>query len=119
MTALAAPTTNAHDVSRWFAGVFAVIISFIALAENTGRITLSPTYDDRLTDEIYDSTRGWRKPPAYEDEWRTKEPQQESRIQFGYDSTYEALRMRDSAQSMHTTQKLRDPKPATQFRIGF
>lgn len=119
MTVFVAPTADASEGSRWRIGLVAMMLSFIATAENSGRITLSPTFDDRLTDEIYDSGRGWRMPPAYQDEWRPEKPQQKSRIDFGYDSTYEALRLRDDAQSRVTTQKLPDPKPAAQFRFGF
>ncbi|MGB5259941.1 MAG: hypothetical protein WBO34_05390 [Gammaproteobacteria bacterium] len=119
MTVLVAPAAVASEGSRWPIGLLAMMLSFIAIAENSGSITLSPGYDDRLTDEIYNSARGWRKPPAYHDEWRPEKPQHESRIEFGYDSTYEALRSRDGAQSMDTARGLRDPQPATQFRIGF
>jgi hypothetical protein len=119
MTVLVAPQTDVCDGSRWLIGLFVMMLSFIAIAENTGKITLSPTYDDRLTEDIYDSGRDWRTPSADEDEWRPEKPQQESRIKFGFDSTYEALRMRDSAQTMNSVGGLGNPEPATQFRIKF
>ena len=119
MTALVAPAADASEGSRWRIGLVAMMLSFIAMAENGGKVTLSPTFDDRLTDEIYDSGTAWRMPPAYQDEWRPEEPQQKSRIDFGYDSTYEALRARDDAQGRVTSRKLADPRPAAQFRFGF
>ena len=119
MTVLVIPGTGVCDGSRWLIGLFVMMLSFIAIAENTGKITLSPTYDDRLTEDIYDSGKSWRTPSVYEDEWRQEKPQQESRIKFGFDSTYEALRTRDSAQNMNTVEGLGNPEPATQFRINF
>ena len=116
---LVAPAADASEGGRWRIGLVAMMLSFIAMAENGGTITLSPTFDDRLTDEIYDSGRVWRMPPAYQDEWRPEKPRQKSRIEFGYDSTYEALRLRDDAQRGDIAQKLPDPKPAAQFRFKF
>jgi hypothetical protein len=72
-----------------------------------------------VTGEIYNSASGWRKPPEYEREWRPEKQQQESRIQFGYDSAYEEMRARGNDYSPETGLGLKDHPQNTQFKIGF
>jgi hypothetical protein len=111
--------TEARISNRWLIGLPVMLFTLAVLAENTARLEISPAYDDRLTNEIYDDTSGWRKPPAYESEWRQEKPKQESRIQFGYDSAYEDLRSRNNDSSSDTDFGLADRLQNTQFRIGF
>jgi hypothetical protein len=113
------PATEAQSSSRWLLGLSMMLFSLAVLAGNTARINISPTYDDdRLAEQIYSNSGGWRKPPAYENEWRP-EQQQESRIRFGYDSAYEEMRARDSAFTQDTGTGLTDRPQNTQFKIGF
>jgi len=109
-----------HISSRWLIGLSVLMFSLVVLAENAGRLDISPAYDDyRLTDEIYNSANGWRKPPEYESEWRPEKQKQESRIQFGYDSAYEEMRARDNAYSLDTGLGLIDHPQNTQLKISF
>jgi hypothetical protein len=114
------PATGARINSRWLIGLSVMLFSLVVLAENDARLEISPAYDDdRVTDEIYSSTSGWRRPPEYESEWRPEKQQQESRIQFGYDSVYEEMRARDNDYSQNTGFGLKDRQQNTQFKIGF
>jgi hypothetical protein len=114
------PATEARTSGRWLIGISVMFFSFVVLAGNSGRIDISPAYDDdRLADEIYSNSSGWRKPPEYEREWRPEQQQQESRIQFGYDSAYDEMRARDSVYSQDTGMGLTDRPQNTQFKIGF
>ena len=112
--------TDLQGGSRWLLGLAVMLFSLVVLAENTDRIDISPGHaDDRLADEIYSNSGGWRKPATYENEWRPEKPQQESRIRFGYDSAYEEMRARDSVFSQDTGPGLADRPQNTQFKIGF
>lgn len=115
------PATEAQNSSRWLLGVSAMLFSLVVLAENAARIDISPAYDnDRLKDEIYSNSSGWRKPPAYENEWRPEQQEQQGRMQFGYDAVYEEMRARDGGDfSQDTGLGLTDQPQNTQFKIGF
>jgi hypothetical protein len=114
------PAAEMQNISRWLLGLSVTLFSLVVLAENTAQIDISPAYDgDRQADEIYSNASGWRTLPAYENEWRPEMQQQESRIQFGYDSAYEEMRARDRAFSQDTGQGLTDRPQNTQFKIGF
>jgi hypothetical protein len=111
--------TGARLGSRWLIGLSVMLFSLIVLAENATQLDLSPAYDDLQTNEIYSSTSGWRKPPTYENEWRPEKQEQESRIQFGYDSVYEEMGARGNDYSLDTDYGPADHPPSTQFRIDF
>jgi hypothetical protein len=112
--------TETGNSGRWLIGLSVMLLSFFALAENAGRLEISPIYDDDLvTDEIYNSAGGWRKPPEYESEWRPGKQKQESRIQFGYDSAYEEMRARGNDYTLDTGLGLKDQPQNTQFKISF
>lgn len=114
------PSTGVHISSRWLIGLSVMLFSLVVLAENAARLDISPAYDDdRLTDEIYDNATGWRKPPAYENEWRPEKQKQTSRIQFGYDSAYEEMKARDSNDSLNTGLGSIDSRQNTQLNISF
>ncbi len=114
------PAAEARISSRWLIGLTVMLFSLVVLAESTARLEISPAYDDyRLTDEIYNRTNGWRKPPEYENEWRPEKQQQESRIQFGYDSTYEEMRARGNDYSLDTGLGVIDHPQNTQLKISF
>lgn len=114
------PATEARINSRWLTGLSVMLFSLVVLAENAPRLDISPAYDDdRLSDQIYNSASGWRTPQEYESEWRPEQQQQESRIQFGYDSAYEEMRARGNNSSLDTGSGLKDHPQNTQFKIGF
>ena len=114
------PATQVHTGSRWLIGLPVLLLSFVVLAENAARLDISPAYDDdRLTDEIYDNASGWRKPPAYENEWRPEKQKQTSRIQFGYDSAYEEMRARGKDYTLDTGLGNMDHPQNTQINISF
>jgi len=114
------PETEAQTGSRWLIGMAVMLFSLVVLAGNPAQIDISPVDDDdRFVDEIYSSSNGWRKPPAYEREWRPEERKQESRIQFGYNPAYEEMKARDSDYSPDTGRGLKDQPQNTQFKIGF
>jgi hypothetical protein len=114
------PAAETRANSRWLIGLSVMLFSIAVLAENASRIDIAPTYDDdRVTDEIYNSASGWRTPPEFESEWRPERQQQQSRIQFGYDSAYEEMRARDNDNRLDTGMGLKDHSQNTQFKIGF
>jgi len=115
------PATGAYISSRWFIGLSVMLFSLVVLAENTTRLDISPSYDDdgRMTDEIYDNATGWRQSPAYESEWRPEKQQQNSRIQFGYDSAYEEMRARGKDYNLDTGLGNMDHPQNTQLNISF
>jgi hypothetical protein len=114
------PAAETRVNSRWLIGLSVMLFSIAVLAENASRIDIAPTYDDdRVTDEIYNSASGWRTPPEFESEWRPERQQQQSRIQFGYDSAYEEMRARDNDNRLDTGMGLKDHPQNTQFKIGF
>ena len=114
------PAAEARTSSRWLIGLSVMFFSLVVLAGNAGRIDISAASDDdRLVDEIYSNSSGWRKPPEYEQEWRPEKQQQESRIRFGYDSAYDEMRARDSPYTRDTGLGLTDRPQNTQFKIGF
>lgn len=112
--------TEVHISSRWLIGLSVMLFSLVVLAENAARLDILPAYDDdRLTDEIYDKATGWRKPPAYQSEWRPEKQKQTSRIQFGYDSAYEEMRSRGKDYNLDTGLGHIDHPQNTQINISF
>lgn len=113
------PASEAGTGSRWFIGLSVMLFSIVVLAENATRLEISPSYDDRLTDEVYSSANGWRKPPEYESEWRPEKHKQQSRIQFGYDSVYDEMRARGNTDWPDNGLGVVDHPQNTQLRISF
>lgn len=114
------PAINTSIHRQWMIGLPAMLFSLIVLAENAGRLDISPVSpDDRLANEIYNSASGWRSPPEFENEWRPEKQERVSRIQFGYDSAYEEMRARDNNFALDTGSSLADQPQNTQFKIGF
>jgi len=113
-------TTTLVDTwaSRWLF-TSGMLLWAIVLAAEDGRLEISPTYGEILSDEIYERAEDWREPPKFESEWRTTQPQKKGRIKFGYDSAYEEIRAREDDLSSSRQLNLRDPKPNTLFRLEF
>jgi hypothetical protein len=104
---------------RWLVASGALLISAFVFANDNARLTISPTYGEILSDDIYERAEGWREQPMFESEWRAPKPEPKSRIKFGYDSAYEEVRARENAMSSSRPMDLRDRPPATQFRLNF
>jgi hypothetical protein len=120
MTLAMHTTAGAHLSGRWLFGLLCLLSSLIVPAENSARLEIFSTdNDDRLTDEIYNSANGWRKPPGYVNEWRPEKQKQESRVQFGYDSAYEEMRARDNDYSLDRGLGDIDHPQNTQLNISF
>lgn len=111
-----------HDLSicrKWWVALIMTLLSFVVLAETADQLVLSPAYDPLQIEEIYASARDWRRPPAYESEWRPETQEQKSRIYFGYDSAYEEMKSREYNQGMFSGPDFAEPMPNSQFRIEF
>lgn len=120
MTLAMHATSAAHISSRWFFGLLFLLFALVVLAENAARLDILPTDDDdRLTDEIYSSTGGWRTPTVYENEWRPGTHASPTRIQFGYDSAYEQMRTVNRNYGPSTGLGDIDHPQNTQLRISF
>ena len=104
---------------RWLFASGVLLASAFVLANDNARLTISPTYGEMLSDDIYERAEGWREQPMFESEWRAPKPEPESRIKFGYDSAYEEVRAREDAKYSSRPMDLRDRPPATQFRLSF
>jgi hypothetical protein len=112
--------TRVHISSQWLISLPVILFSLVVLAENSAHLDILPTDDDdRLTEEIYNSAPGWRTPAVYENEWRRETQQPASRIQFGYDSTYEEMRASDNNYGLDTASGGIDHPQNTQLRISF
>jgi len=103
---------------RWLVASGVLFVSALVLANDNARLTISPTYGEILTDDIYERAEGWREQPMFESEWRAPKPEPKSRIKFGYDSAYEEVRARENAISSRPMD-MRDRPPTTQFRLSF
>ena len=110
---------EAHTCGRWLIGGIVAILSFVALAESVDQLVVSPDYDDLLIDEIYRSADDWRKPPAFESEWRPEPQEPKSRIHFGVDSAYEEMQLRGYDRNLYSGMELETPRPYNQFRVEF
>jgi hypothetical protein len=112
-------STDHHHATRGLLWLGILVVSVITLANEGGRLKISPFYDDLQKDEIYDGAAEWRKPPMYESEWRAPRKPTEGRIEFGYDSAYEQMRAREEEFFPRREFELHEPKPSSQFRIKF
>jgi hypothetical protein len=65
-----------------------LLASSIIVAETSTQLDLPPTYDDNISEEIYQGAGGWRETNPVEREWRAPPPKKkkQGRINFGYDT---------------------------------
>lgn len=106
-------------LNRRMLWITALLASAIVIAQEDPRLRIAPGESLLLSDEIYEQAGDWRAPPMFESEWRAPAPEPRTRIKFGYDSAYEAARMRDQARDQTRRSTLREPKPNTLFRLEF
>ena len=99
-----------------------VQLSSRVLAQGPGpgeaRVRVLPEYEEAFRQKVYVGAGAWRDVPDDQRIWRqNRKEAREGRIEFGYDSSYEAMRARGTLEESGTG--LRDPKPATVFRLRF
>lgn len=104
---------------RWLVASGVLLTSAFVLANDDARLEISPTYEEILSDDIYERAEGWREQPMFESEWRAPKTEPKSRIEFGYDSAYEEQRARDAAKYSSRPMDLIDRPPDNQFRFRF
>jgi len=110
---------NDPTLTRWLIASGVLLASAFVLANDDTRLEVPPAQGEILSDDIYERAEGWRELPTLEGGWREPKPQPKSRINFGYDSTYEELRARDDTGYSSKPLTVREPVPSTQFRLGF
>ena len=102
---------------RWLLASAILLVSALVLAEESKR--LAAPYDQILSDDIYERAEGWREPQTTGDEWRRPKTEPQSRMKFGYDSTYEELRARDETRYSGKPISEGNVRPSTQINLGF
>lgn len=82
----------------WFALLILFCLSVLAFAQSQERLDPQASFDQRVTDDIFDDAGKWRQPsPPAEDLWRSQpdETVQDRRFHFGSDSAYEEMQYRN------------------------
>lgn len=109
--------------SSWFLGLGFVLFSIVVVAQTAAdRLDSSRTFDDVVIDQIQEDAGLWRQEPeSSEPQWRpAAEPKHtESRITWGYDSTYEQLRTKQDKAAGRRMFDYDDERTGTLFRYNF
>lgn len=94
------------------------LLPFMVLAAD--QLIVGPE-SDLLVDEIYTDSLGWRDSVESEYSWRkTKtQPEQKSRISWGYDPLYESLNSGRHDPYQRVPDDFDDTRPATLLKIEF
>lgn len=101
MSAIYVPVPLRPFNSRFLASGL-LLVSMAVLAQNAAdRLESNRNFDDVVVDQIEEDAGLWRKAPEPEvnDQWRAapaKPMERDSRVTWGYDSTYEELRSREN-----------------------
>lgn len=104
---------------RWAFAGSGLLLSAIVFAGNSAQLVISDSDGQLLSDEMYERAEGWRRPSVFEPDWRAPEPEQRSRIRFGFDSAFEEVRARDPFNNKFTQTNLGEPQPNTLFQLEF
>jgi len=108
---------------RRLAGILALLVSTVVLAQTAEHSDLNVTIDDLQKQEIYATAGDWRKPEAdvEEEAWREPKPQvaQKSRIDIGYDSIYDDARMQREETRTTLDFEIEKYKPSSAFKVKF
>ena len=75
-----------------------LLASTILVAETSTQLDLPPTYDDVISEEIYQGSGAWRESkPVVENDWRAPPPKKEKqgRIRLGFDAETSYRQMGD------------------------
>ena len=102
-----------------------LLASTIIVAETSNQADLPPSYDDVITEEIYDDAGGWREIKPVEKEWRAPPPKKEKqgRIRLGFDADTSYRQMGDLPRNDYNAPQqsgLNERKPTnTIFRMEF
>ena len=93
-----------------------IFVSLVAHAAD--RLMVSPDYEAMISDFITEDSENWRQT---EDEagWRQKPQEPESRIKFGYDPYYEAIRSEKNEAFSGKQPGYETTTPNTLFRMEF
>ena len=102
-----------------------LLASTIIVAETSTQLDLPPTYDDNISEEIYQGAGGWRESKPIEKDWRAPPPKQEKqgRMRLGFDAETSYRQMGDLPRNDYYAPKqsgLSERKPTnTIFRLEF
>ena len=102
-----------------------LLASSIIVAETSTQLDLPPTYDDNISEEIYQGAGGWRESKPVENDWRAPPPKREKqgRMKLGFDAETSYRQMGDLPRNDYYAPKqsgLSERKPTnTIFRMEF
>ena len=102
-----------------------LLASTIIVAETGTQLDLPPTYDDNISEEIYQDSGAWRETRPIEKDWRAPPPKAEKqgRIRLGFDADTSYRRMGDMPRNDYNAPQqsgLNERKPTnTIFRMEF
>ena len=92
------------------------MIVMVAVAD---QLIVSPNYESLIADGVYEDSKNWRQPQDDEYGWRQTEKSKQSRITWGYDPAYEAMRAKKSEDFSSKSFGYEQTKPSSLFRIDF
>jgi len=105
--------------NRLIVGTAFMLASMIVLAD---QLSLTPDYEELISEDIYTEGEAWRVPPANESQWRPpREDRDSGRIKFGYDPVYERIQSNRKPLDWDSRadDSLRGVKPNNLLRIDF
>ena len=114
-------TTDMLSIYRQLAFMSLSLASALVLAQTVDRLDPQATFDDRVTDEIFDSAGKWRQAPPVENQWRSipDETVQDRRFHFGADSAYEQMQYQSDDRFRTKGSIYDDYRPSPLFRYNF
>ncbi len=114
-------TADMPPIYRQLAFMSLSLASAIVLAQTVDRLDPQANFDDRVTDEIFDSAGQWRQPPPVENPWRSipDETVQDRRFHFGADSAYEEMQYQSNDRYRTKGSLYDDYRPSPLFRYNF
>jgi hypothetical protein len=112
---------DTRPVYRQFILLSLSLVSAFAIAQSVEHFDPQPNFDDRVTDEIFDSAGKWRQAPTVENGWRTRKDEtvQNRRFHFGPDSAHEEMRYRNEEQFRDMGSDYYDLRPSSILKYNF
>lgn len=104
--------------ARGMAWLIAVLLSMVVVVVYADRLDIAPSYGG-LQKELYDNAGDWRSPPSGDYAWRQETREGEGRIQFGYDSAFEEMRVRERDAMINSGSPQNPSAVDSQFRLRF
>jgi len=110
-----------RPVYRQLAFASLSLASAFALAQTIEHFDPQANFDQRVTDEIFDSAGQWRQPEADENQWRAGEDKtvNNRRFHFGSDSAYEQMQYRSDDRYRNMGSAYDDIRPSPLLRYNF